>query len=103
MSMPFIKASNTRRDQAITYIIESIALEECAISHILNAEGEILQKVVEFPHLCSEEITIVNNSISDLIRHIVCLELELKGKLEMIKEYFCGCYHEDDRQCCNAD
>ena len=46
MGMPVIKPSTTTRDQAITDIIESVALEETALSHILNAEGEKIQKMV---------------------------------------------------------
>lgn len=40
MGMPVITASATTRDQAITDLIQSVALEETALSHILNAEGE---------------------------------------------------------------
>ena len=47
MSMPVIKASNTSRPQSVTDMIESIALEQTALSHILNAEGEKIQKVLE--------------------------------------------------------
>ena len=46
MGMPIITPSNTTRCQAITDIIESVALEQTALSHILNAEGEKIQKVV---------------------------------------------------------
>ena len=44
MGMPVITASATTRDQAITDLIQSVALEETALSHILNAEGEKIQK-----------------------------------------------------------
>ena len=42
MSMPTITTSPNpiSMSQAITDLIESIALEETALSHILNAEGE---------------------------------------------------------------
>ena len=40
MGMPVISSSNITRSQAITDIIQSVALEEAALSHILNAEGE---------------------------------------------------------------
>ena len=40
MGMPVITPSITTRAQAVTDIIESVALEETALSHILNAEGE---------------------------------------------------------------
>ncbi|MEG2051735.1 MAG: thioester domain-containing protein [Oscillospiraceae bacterium] len=47
MSMPIIKPSKTIRYQSITDIIESVALEQTALSHILNAEGEKIQKISE--------------------------------------------------------
>lgn len=46
MSMPVIQATPITRDVAISNIIQSVALEQTAISHILNAEGEKIQKVV---------------------------------------------------------
>ena len=97
MSMPYIKSSNTRRSQAVTDVIESIALEECAISHILNAEGEELQRVLTFPNLCVEDVVCVNNSIIDVIKNVACLEAELKGTLGMFAECLCTRYCNDDR------
>ena len=96
MSMPYIKSSSTSRNQAVTDVIESIALEECAISHILNAEGEGLQRVLTFPNLCVEDVVCINNSIIDIIKNVACLEAELKGKLGMFEECLCT-------RCCNDD
>ena len=39
MSMPIIKSSGIKRRDSITDIVESVALEQTALSHILNAEG----------------------------------------------------------------
>lgn len=47
MGMPIIQSSNATREQAITDIIESVALEQAALSHILNAEGKKIQKILE--------------------------------------------------------
>ena len=47
MGMPEIKSSNVTRSQAITDILQSIALEEAALAHILNAEGKNCS--VQFP------------------------------------------------------
>lgn len=57
MSMPVIKPSCTSRSQAITDIIESVALEQTAISHILNAEGEKIQKVLEIQKISRKRFT----------------------------------------------
>jgi len=95
MSMPFIKSSSTRRSQAVTDVIESIALEECAIAHILNAEGEKLQRAVTFSDLCVDDIVTVNGSLIDVIKSISCLEAELKGKLGMFETCLCGRYCND--------
>lgn len=47
MGMPIIQSSNATRQQAITDIIESVALEQAALAHILNAEGKKIQKLLE--------------------------------------------------------
>ena len=45
MSMPSFppNGADMTREEALTMIIASIAMEELALSHILNAEGEKLQ------------------------------------------------------------
>ena len=105
MSMPFIKSSSTSRRQAVTDVIESIALEECGIAHILNAEGEKLQRAVTFSDLCVDDIVCINNSLIDVIKNIACLEAELKGKLGMFEGCLCGRYCDDgsdsDARCDN--
>ncbi len=40
MGMPVIASGTGSRFQAITDIVTSVALEQTALSHILNAEGE---------------------------------------------------------------
>ena len=48
MGMPEIRSSNVTRSQAITDILQSIALEEAALAHILNAEvNETVQSTME--------------------------------------------------------
>ena len=48
MSMPVIAmhSNPVTMCQAVTDLLESIALDETALSHILNAEGEKLQRVI---------------------------------------------------------
>ena len=39
MGMPIITPGNSTCEQAVTNLIESVAMQENALSHILNAEG----------------------------------------------------------------
>lgn len=61
-------------------IIESIALEEAAISHILNAEGEKLQKVLAMTNDINT-ILCVNREVNDTIVNVTNLEQVLYAKL----------------------
>lgn len=83
MSMPVIQASQTSRSQAITDLIQSIALEEAAISHILNAEGEKLQRVIYLEDITPEELIEVNKSVECMVKAITQLETVLKSKLDI--------------------
>ncbi len=54
MSMPKIECTNIDKCCAASSLVQSIALEETAISHILNAEGEKIQKVLSL-HTCDPD------------------------------------------------
>lgn len=84
MSMPVIIAGTGSREQAITDIIESIALEETALSHILNAEGEKIQKVLELA-TTTEELISVNTSVESMVKAINDLESMLQEKLKLFE------------------
>lgn len=83
MSMPVIIPSQTTRTQAITDIIESIALEETALSHILNAEGEKIQKVVATA-TTQDQLLAVNASVQSMVNAVTRLEMVLQAKLELL-------------------
>ncbi len=53
MSMPCIECSHVDKCCAASALLQSVALEETAISHILNAEGEKLQKAISIS--CNEK------------------------------------------------
>ena len=59
-------------------------MEETAISHILNAEGEKIQKVLTLHNCDSKDILEVNKSVQDTIDKITDLETILKAKLDLI-------------------
>ena len=69
MSMPTITTSPNpiSMSQAITDLIESIALEETALSHILNAEGEKLQKVLAMEDVSLNQILDVNETVMNMV------------------------------------
>lgn len=89
MGMPVITSSTTTRTQAITDIIESVALQETALSHILNAEGEKLQKILSFEDLRTETILQANKSVESMVDAVSGLELILKQKLELFDDCLC--------------
>lgn len=64
-------------------IIESIAQAECALAHILNAEGEKLQKAVKLADTICELLEI-NESVNRTITKITFLEQVLYAKLEAL-------------------
>ena len=82
MGMPVITPCTGTRCQAITDIIESVALEQTALSHILNAEGEKLQKILSLSNT-STEILAGNSSVLSMVNAITRLEMVLQSKLEL--------------------
>lgn len=94
MSMPSIIPSITSRCQAITDIIESIALEQAGISHILNAEGEKLQRVINMPDITIEELVDINSSVQSLVASITALETVFQAKLALFEDCICSCEAE---------
>lgn len=84
MSMPEIKCCRIDKCCAAASLLQSVALEETAISHILNAEGEKIQKVVAMTHYDAKEILEVNKSVQDMVEKITNLEVVLKSKLDLI-------------------
>ncbi len=69
------------REQAISDLIESVALEETALAHIINAEGEKIQKAIDCATCCQELID-VNDSVNSTIKNVIKLQMLLQFKLE---------------------
>lgn len=83
MSMPIITPGTVTRDQAISDLIESIALQETGLSHILNAEGEKIQAFVATAGITPDQLLEVNKSVKDTINAISQLEMILHSKLDI--------------------
>lgn len=84
-----IMATVTAYTQAAVDVVTSVALEEAGISHILNAEGEKIQKIVANSENLAE-ILRINNSAKEMIRSISLLESILKGKLQLMETILCS-------------
>lgn len=84
MSMPTISTQNNPISmcQAIADLVASIALAEAALSHILNAQGELIQAVLamECADIC--QLLEANDSTASVINAAAALEQILKDKLE---------------------
>lgn len=86
MSKPVIPDVN--QEKALTNLLESIALEETALAHILNAEGEKIQKINE--KICNLEpadIIKLQESVRKTLRLPIKKEILLQFKLEDVLEY----------------
>ena len=90
MSMPSFpqNGADMTRDEALTMIIASIAMEELALSHILNAGGEHLQFVLgALPGTSSQDILAAHKSITALIEAATNNQMLLKNKLDHVLEF----------------
>lgn len=88
MGMPVITPGTSTRCQAVTDVISSVALEQTALSHILNAEGEKIQKIVETA-TTAEEMLAVNRSVNGMVDSIARLEMLLQNKLNLFSDCLC--------------
>lgn len=73
-------------------IIASIAMEELALSHILNAEGEKLQYILgtlpgTSPCACPRDVLTVNKSVTALVEAVTQNQMLLKNKLSQVLEF----------------
>ena len=79
-------------------VLQSIALIETALAHILNAEGEKIQKAVAN---CNDmnEILCVNKSVAKTISKVSFLEQVLLEKIEAVNESCCCNSSCCDKEC----
>ena len=97
MSMPKIECNDMDKCCAAASLLQSIALEETAISHILNAEGEKLQKAVKMEDCSYEDLLCINKSVEDMVDKITNLEIVLKSKLDLIRPILDDCGQKPDK------
>lgn len=89
MGMPVIVPGSITKEIAVGAIIESIAMEEAALSHILNAESEKMMAVISRADATSCDLLAINKSVEETIRAIIQLELMLQAKLRLVQGTIC--------------
>lgn len=83
MGMPIITPGDKTADQAITDLLESVAMQESSLSHILNAEGEKMEAILLADGTSTGELLRMNKSAELMIGAVTRLELILQGKAEI--------------------
>jgi ribosome biogenesis protein Nip4 len=87
MSMPeFPKLGDLTLEQAVNSILVSVAMEEAALSHILNAEGEKMQAIIAMKYVTPEELLELNDSVIKLVNSVTRLEMMFQAKLELFSD-----------------
>ncbi|MEG1715770.1 MAG: choice-of-anchor A family protein [Lachnospiraceae bacterium] len=76
-------------NQAVNDLIESVALEQAALSHILNAEGEKIQKAVAM-NFSIKDLLAINKSVKNTTNVITRLEIILQTKLKTVNRNLCN-------------
>ncbi|MEG0799349.1 MAG: hypothetical protein RR228_01295 [Bacilli bacterium] len=89
MGMPIIKPGTITRGDAVGNIIESIANEEAGISHILNAESEKLNSIINMPNITPADLIAANKSVKNTVDTVISLEMSLKNKLNLFSSTIC--------------
>jgi hypothetical protein len=64
--------------------MQSIALQEAGLAHILNAEGEKIQRAAKIARRV-DELLEVNRSVIDTINSVTQLEFTLVSKLNALQ------------------
>lgn len=71
-------------DRAVIDLLESIALQETALSHILCAESRKMDTAMNMDELDLCKLLEVNDSATNMVHAVANLELLLKDKLEFV-------------------
>lgn len=89
MSMPSFppNGADMTREEALTMIIASIAMEELSLSHILNAESEKIQYILGRPCASPQDVLAVNKSVTALVEAVNQNQMLLKNKLAHVLEF----------------
>ncbi len=88
ISMPEIPKREQK--EALTDLLESIALEETALAHLINAEAEKLQSIVcliKKGEISLERVLELQKGVSKVMRTTIKKEILLQFKLEDVLDF----------------
>jgi len=104
MSMPAFPEMKDilSREEAINAILTSIAMEETALGHIMDAEGEKIQyaiKKIQADQCCADlqKLVDVNESAASMLDRLHDMQIILKSKLRLV---LCALPHKHDEHHC---
>jgi len=91
MSLPTIPTipENLTQESAVNQLLVSIAMEELALGHILNAEGEKLQYALGTlagaggAASSITDVLLINESVADMLSAVAVQEAQLMCKLSI--------------------
>lgn len=85
MSMPNVPnitpEITLKREEVVSLLLTSIAMEEIGFSHIINAEAEKIQHVLKKECVSFDQLLKLNNSVERMLRSILSNQLLLQLKL----------------------
>ena len=92
-----IPISAVSLEQAISDVIESLAVEGTALSSILNSEGEFVSKTAHISNNIDDYIA-VNESVNSIIKNVFRLQMLMQFELDNTEEMLqkIECYYDDD-------
>jgi hypothetical protein len=70
-----------KRDEVVSLLLSSIALEEISLSNIINAEAEKVQHVLKKEYVSFDQLLKLNNSVERTLRSVLSNQLLLQLKL----------------------
>ncbi len=82
MSAPHIPRRT--KEESIADLLQSVALEEASLAHIINAEAEKIQESLR--EFCPEETLQIQESVREVFNKALKMQILLQFKLEEIRE-----------------
>ncbi|MEG2454039.1 MAG: hypothetical protein RSB20_04155, partial [Clostridia bacterium] len=76
--------------QSSTDLVQSIALQQTALSHILNAEGEKIQAMLAVQGVTPTQLLAVNDSVQKMVDSVSQLECIMKQKIKIVQNQVVG-------------